>query len=192
MSPQQSNRQVLLEATLRCLEELPPERVTARVIAGEARANLASITYHFGSKEGLVTEAIILGLDRWLAEVESDLDGLEPVAPSERFQHAADAIVRTRDRHETLARHFIGALARAQYDMQVRDLLADGFRRTRPLLAQLLQLGDDDTASDAAGLVLAMFYGQLLQSLLAPDLAIDGGRMLTAQRRFRALLPQDG
>ena len=73
MSPQRSNRAQLVEGTLRCLERLPPERITARAIAAESRANLASIAYHFGSKDDLVTEAVIEGLDRWLAEIESAL-----------------------------------------------------------------------------------------------------------------------
>ena len=49
MSPQRSNRQVLLEGALRCVERLPAERITARVIADESGANAASIVYHFGS-----------------------------------------------------------------------------------------------------------------------------------------------
>jgi hypothetical protein len=44
MSPQRSNRARLIEGTLRCLERLPHERITARVIAAESGANLASIS----------------------------------------------------------------------------------------------------------------------------------------------------
>lgn len=190
MSPQRSNRQVLLEATLRCLERLPAEQVTARAIAGEAGANLASITYHFETKDRLVTEAVILGLDRWLLEVQARLAELEPASsPTARFRDASAVIRATRDSHESLARHFVNALARAQHDLALRELMADGFRRTRPQLAQVLMLGRDRAADDAAGLVLSMFYGELLQTLLAPDLAIDGQRLTTAQRRLREVLP---
>jgi AcrR family transcriptional regulator len=66
VSPQRSNRDALLEGALRCLERLPPERITARTIAAESGANPASIAYHFGSKDNLITEAAITGLDRWL------------------------------------------------------------------------------------------------------------------------------
>ena len=54
MSPQRSNRQLLLDGALRCLERLPAEHITARAIADESGANLASIGYHFGSKEALL------------------------------------------------------------------------------------------------------------------------------------------
>src|SRR5918998_3796612 len=98
MSPQRSNRANLIEGTLRCLERLPPERVTARAIAAESGANLASISYHFGSKDELVTEAVIAGLDRWLAEIARRLDELGARAPEERFR-AAFAVVADSRRH---------------------------------------------------------------------------------------------
>ena len=54
----------------------------------ESGANLASINYHFGSKDDLVTEAVIEGLDRWLEEVASGLGDVESQAPAERYRRA--------------------------------------------------------------------------------------------------------
>lgn len=88
-----------------------------------------------------------------------------------------------------LARGFVAALARAQHDDQVRALLAAGFHRTRPELAAVLALGDDRAATDAAGLVLALFNGLLFQALLDPSLAIEGDRMRQAQARLGTVLP---
>jgi AcrR family transcriptional regulator len=192
VSPQRSNRASLIEGTLVCLEKLPPERVTARAITKESGANLASIAYHFGSKDNLVTEAVIEGLDRWLAEVTASLENLDAQDPVERYRLAGEAIETSRRRHAGLARNFIGALAKAQHDARVRQLLADGFRRTRPAVAALLGLGDDQAGEDAAGLILAQFNGLLFQALLDPDLAIDGDRMRQAQARFRGVLPEAG
>jgi AcrR family transcriptional regulator len=189
VSPQRSNRQQLLEGTLRCLERMPPESITARAIADESGANLASIGYHFGSKDELVTEAVITGLDRWLEQVATRLEHLEPQAPPTRLRRAGEVIEATRRQHAGLARTFLLALAKAQHDPRVRDRLAAGFRRTRPALAALLGLGDDQASEDAAGLVLALFDGLLFQTLLDPDLAIEGRRMHDAQARLRDLLP---
>jgi AcrR family transcriptional regulator len=183
MSPQQSNRGRLVEGAIACLERLPPERVTARAIAEESGANLASIGYHFGSKDALVSEAAVTGLDRWLEEIEEELGDLHG---------AFEAVERTRRRHAGLARHFVTALARAQHDARVRETLVDGFRRTRPKLASLLGLGDDEAGEDAAGLALSLFHGLLYQVLLDPGLAIEGRRMERAQARLsRALTPPD-
>lgn len=190
MSPQRSNRTQLIEGTLRCLEQLPPERITARAIATESGANLASIGYHFGSKDNLVTEAVIEGLDRWLDEVARGLGDLEQLAPPDRFRRAAEVIEATRQRHSGLARNFIGALAKAQYEPRVRYLLAAGFRRSRANVAMLLGLGTDEPGDDAGGLVLALFDGLLFQALLDPGLVIEGERMTQAQARLRAVLPE--
>lgn len=189
MSPQRSNRSNLIEGALRCLERLPPERITARTIAAEAGANIASITYHFGSKDNLVTEAVIEGLDRWLADIASRLDDLASRDPAARFRRAAAVIEESRRRHTGLARNFVGALAKAQHDDRLRELLAKGFRDTRPSLAAVLGLGDDQAGLDAAGLVLALFHGLLIQLLLDPALAIEGHRMEAAQIRLRKVLP---
>ncbi|MCI0688741.1 MAG: TetR/AcrR family transcriptional regulator [Sporichthyaceae bacterium] len=190
MSPQRSSRAKLVEGTLRCLERLPADRITARAIAAESGANLASIGYHFGSKDELVTVAVIEGLDRWLDEVAAGLAELPATgSPSARYRRAGAVIEATRHRHAALARNFVGALAKAQHDDQVRRLLAAGFRRSRPSVAGLLGLGEDQAGQDAAGLVLALFDGLLFQSLLDPALAIEGERMQQAQARLRTILP---
>ena len=189
MSPQPSNRSTLIEGTLRCLERLPPERVTARAIAEESGANLASIAYHFGSKDKLVTEAAIEGLDRWLAEIDRGLGELASQEPATRFRGAAEVIETSRERYLGLARNYVGALAKGQHDAQIRETLAAGFHRTRPNLASVLGLGGDQAGEDAAGLVLALFHGLLVQVLLDPALAIDGRRMQRAQARLLRVLP---
>jgi hypothetical protein len=85
-------------------------------------------------------------------------------------------IGQTRRRHTGLARNFVGALAKAQYDSRIRALLAEGFQRSRPRVAVLFGLGDDRAGLDAAGLVLALFDGLLFQALLDPGLAVEGDR----------------
>ncbi|MGH2988016.1 MAG: TetR/AcrR family transcriptional regulator [Solirubrobacterales bacterium] len=192
MSPQRSNRSNLIEGTLRCLERLPPERVTARAIAAESGANLASIAYHFGSKDELVTQAAIEGLDRWLAEVAAGLGEVGSQEPAARLRRAGEVIETSRKRHTGLARNYVSALAKAQHDPRVKATLAEGFRGSRPEIASLLGLGSDRAGRDAAGLVLALFHGLLLQVLLDPSLAIEGERMQRAQARLLRVLPERG
>jgi hypothetical protein len=98
-------------------------------------------------------------------------------------------IERSRRRHTGLAKNFVGALAKAQHDPRIGELLAAGFRRTRPNVASLLGLGDDRAGEDAAGLVLALFNGLLFQVLIDPGLAIEGNRLERAQARLLRVLP---
>jgi hypothetical protein len=95
----------------------------------------------------------------------------------------------TRRRHTGLAKNYVGALAKAQHEPRIRKLLAEGFHHSRPNVASVLRLGDDRPGQDAAGLVLALFHGLLLQVLLDPALAIDGDRMARAQVRLLSVLP---
>jgi AcrR family transcriptional regulator len=187
MSPQRSHRDQLIDGALRCLKRLPAERITARAIAEESGANLASIAYHFGSKDGLVTAAVIEGLDRWLAEVERALAALESGARAERFRQAKAVIERTRRRHVGLVRNFVTALAMAPHDPLVRVQLVSGCRRTRPAVAALFELGSDQAGRDAAGLVLAMFYGLMIQVQLDSGLAIAGKRFDAAMGRMMGI-----
>ncbi|MCP2328244.1 AcrR family transcriptional regulator [Hamadaea flava] len=187
--PQHSNRGELIDGVLRCLERLPWDKVTAREIAAESGANLASITYHFGSKDALMTAAVVEGLDRWLAEIAAALGDLAGHDPTIRFRRTAEAIAATRRRHEGLARMFVGALARSQHDDRVRGLLTEGFRRSRADVARVLGLGTDALGEDAGGVALALFDGLLLQALLDPGLAIDGDRLVAAEARLRDRLP---
>ena len=64
-------RQRLLDATRRCISAKGLAATTSRDITAEAAANLAAITYHFGSKDELVAEAL-----------------LEHVAPDDLLSHA--------------------------------------------------------------------------------------------------------
>jgi AcrR family transcriptional regulator len=150
---------------------------------------IAARKYHFGSKDDLVTEAVIEGLDRWRDEVANGLGDLASTEPAARYRRAGEVIEASRRRHTGLAKNFIGALAKAQHDPRVRERLATGFRRTRPNVAALLHLGSDQAAEDAAGLVLAQFNGLLFQALLDPGLAIEGERMQRAQVRLLRVLP---
>ena len=138
MSPQRSNRQNLLDGALRCLERLPIDRITARAIADESGANLASIAYHFDSKDALITAAVIEGLDRWLAEIERALAAVESGTGGERFRRANAVIEQTRLRHVGLVRSFVAALAMAQHGCGGPGSARAGFRRTRPAVARLL------------------------------------------------------
>jgi AcrR family transcriptional regulator len=162
--------------------------VTARAISEESGANLASINYHFGSKDNLLTAAVIEGLDRWLVDISERMGELESVAPRERLSRAART-VEPGDRSRTgLAQNFMIALARAQHDTTIRKMLTDGVRRTRPAVTQLIGLGDDDTGQHAGGLLLAMFYGLLFQVLLDPELALEGIQTERALERLLSAL----
>src|SRR6266513_2317004 len=56
---QPSHREQLVKGAIKCLQTKGYARTTTRDIAAASGANLASIGYHFGSKEALLNEAMI-------------------------------------------------------------------------------------------------------------------------------------
>src|SRR6516162_9298369 len=60
----------LRRAALHCIAQRGYAATSSRDIAREARANVASINYHFGSKEALVTEALGECFGMWNQRVE--------------------------------------------------------------------------------------------------------------------------
>lgn len=59
------HREDLLEGAKKCLVEKGFVRTTARDIVKASGANLASIGYHYGSKDALMTEAFIAVIQEW-------------------------------------------------------------------------------------------------------------------------------
>lgn len=178
---------------MRCIAAMPLEQISARTLASESGANLASIGYHFGSKEGLLTAAVAAGLDRWLDEIGArldDVDGTGTVA--DRFLRAAEAVDAGRAENAGTTRAFVVALTRAPHDKAVAEALTAGFSRTRPRVAALLGLGADDIGTDAGGLVHAMFVGLLVQSLVSEQLDLDGGRVVNGLHRIADALSPNG
>jgi AcrR family transcriptional regulator len=187
MSPQRSNREALIDGALQCLAENPAANVTARDIANRSNANLASIGYHFGSKNGLLAEAMVEGFRRWFGEVALALAELPLSDPSARLRRAVEVVSMGAERHVGLARAFLAALASAPHDVRVRGPLAESYRESRVAVAGLIGLGEDEAGEDAAGLLLALFDGLLIQALLDPSRELSPARVASAQARLADL-----
>ena len=67
-------RQLILEATVDCIEKHGLESVTTRRIAVQAGTNLASINYHFRSKEHLLQEVLAMTIKHMLQDVFEAID----------------------------------------------------------------------------------------------------------------------
>src|SRR5262252_5087786 len=82
------HREDLLAGAVRCLREKGYSRTTARDIVAASGTNLASIGYHYGSKDALLNQALIKAIDRWGDELQAALTTeADPAAgPMERFE----------------------------------------------------------------------------------------------------------
>ena len=65
-----NHREALLEAAKRLLREQGYAHTTARDLVAASGTNLASIGYHFGSKEALLTEALGEAFEEWTERLD--------------------------------------------------------------------------------------------------------------------------
>src|SRR6516225_8339006 len=68
--------QRLLEATIELLSKRGGEALTLREITDAAGANVAAVSYHFGSKEALIKRAVEYAIDRIIDAQAAELDAL--------------------------------------------------------------------------------------------------------------------
>lgn len=70
-------RERLLDAAERLLSILPMDEVSVRDITVAAKTNIASVNYHFGSKQALIMEVVHRRMQLYSAQRESTLVELE-------------------------------------------------------------------------------------------------------------------
>src|SRR5512140_2849807 len=74
MPEKTATRQLILEAVVTCIEKDGIDKVTTRKIAVEAGTNIASINYHFRSKDELMAEALSMTIKHMLEDVFVAID----------------------------------------------------------------------------------------------------------------------
>src|SRR5215218_1592676 len=89
------HREDLLAGAKRCLFERGYAHTTARDIVAASGTNLASIGYHFGSKEALLNAAMIGAIEEWGEEMERALtpDTAPAAAPLDRFEETWTRVI---------------------------------------------------------------------------------------------------
>ncbi len=182
-------RQRLLDATRRCVRHRGLARTTSRDITGEAEVNLAAITYHFGSKDELVAEALLEGLQEWLAPALDALAGADD--PGSGMLAAMQALTATFEDHRDEAPAYLEALVQAprlpDLHAGVVELWADLRRLLAAQIADLRQagsLGDWVEPEAMAALLLAVANGVVLQASVDPD----GPELTAVAGQFAGLL----
>lgn len=193
------HREDLLAAARRLLESKGYARITARDLVAESGTNLASIGYHFGSKEGLLTEAIGTAIDEWTERLAAIAMADPDAAPLQRAQTTWSALLVNLPKHRALLLSFVEAMAQAERTPALREQFAELYRGMRARVAQLVAqtLGGAVTADDPRALaiaswVIAVCDGLALQWLLDPDGApsaadLNAGHLLMWQESLRVL-----
>lgn len=159
---------------------------TARDIVAASNTNLASIGYHFGSKEALLSAALLEAFEEWGAE----LDRVMTAAGSDqttagRLEAMWSGVLESFSSHRPLWVAGIEAFSLAERMPDLREKLATAYQRARPSLGALAvpdEQPDHPTRLAAGSFLLAVMTGLTVQNLLDPPAAPTAGDLLSAVR----------
>jgi AcrR family transcriptional regulator len=185
----------LLQGTLACLRSRGLAATTSRGIAAAAGVNVAAITYHYGSKDELVAQALLHAVRAWLEPARQVLT--RAGAPAAIAVEAIELLRRSFDEASELLPAYFEALLQAprraslrqgveQLLGELRVLLRAGMQRQQA--AGLLPAWVEPDAM--AALFLALADGVALHAALGPA-SVDQAA-IAGQVAHLLLAAQDG
>jgi AcrR family transcriptional regulator len=184
------NRDALLAGAKRCLYEQGYARTTARDIVAASGANLASIGYHFGSKEALLVEAMAAAMQDWSDELRraiatTNVD--QDATMSERLESAVTTLVGLLAGHRKLWMATYEILPQIDRSPRLRTLIAAAYEQgRRGLAALLLNVRESQVGADEMRTVGSLFFvlvsGLITQWLVDPQRAPDADDLMRAMR----------
>ncbi|WP_030971278.1 TetR/AcrR family transcriptional regulator [Streptomyces sp. NRRL S-1824] len=164
------HREDLLEGAKRCLLEKGYTRTTARDIVAASGTNLASIGYHYGSKEALLNLAFLKVTEEWgelLTKQPDDAgrgDG-SAQAPLDQFRDVWERVIGSYERTRAVWQLQMEVVSRVDSDPELQKALAGPQREGRNGLAENM-LGIDPETDPERARVAGLFCQALLAGVM--------------------------
>jgi AcrR family transcriptional regulator len=182
-----SHRDQLLQGAIECLRTKGYARTTARDIAAAANANLASIGYHFGSKEALLNEAITRTCEEWTTRLGEAAFSSGSELPLEQMTASWVAMLNSFEELRPVLIGLVEAVGQSAWSDDLRQELAAHYKASREQVASMVRasLGKEaeDAGTDAnvvASFLIAVCDGLVLQWLLDPDATPTGDQLISS------------
>ncbi|MCX5385856.1 TetR/AcrR family transcriptional regulator [Streptomyces sp. NBC_00083] len=196
------HREDLLEGAKRCLLEKGYARTTARDIVAESGTNLASIGYHYGSKEALLNLAFLKLTEEWGDAVadsreaagEGGADSAD-LPPLERFERGWAKVIDSYEQSRPVWKLQMEIVSRLDSDPDLQKALAGPQLEGRAGLAEgflgLDQDADPERARLAGTFFQALLAGVMVQWMVDPTTA-PSARELTEGLKIVMGIDGDG
>ena len=185
------HREDLLEGAKRCLLEKGFARTSARDIVAASGTNLASIGYHYGSKDALLVQAYVQAMQEWADEFAPGTAGgigLEAATSTiERFEMVWNRILELFPERKPLWALSVEVAVHAEDLPQMRE----GLSKAQPFgwsaLVALFHGVDESEVDEQMAVTLGRFYAALLNGvmslwLFSPETAPSGHDLAEAMR----------
>jgi AcrR family transcriptional regulator len=187
-----ATKTALLEAAKQLIRERGYAGTSVRDLAAASGTNLAAVNYHFGSREKLLTQALLESFLEWtdsIGQVSSQLASTDPNAgPLEHMAAQARPILA--ELPERLPLFVVGleALLQAQRSPELLSQLAAHYAEQRRRASEFIIAGTSGYESPhnerpprmvevAASFMMAVTDGLMLQSLLDPEAIPTGDEL---------------
>ncbi|MGW7508803.1 TetR/AcrR family transcriptional regulator [Streptomyces massasporeus] len=182
------HREDLLEGAKRCLLAKGFLRTTARDIVKESGTNLASIGYHYGSKDALLAQAYVEMVEGMSDAFEGGGELRGEPGSLERFAEVWANIIGTMRDPGSMWRLSTEIVAMGDQLPEVRDHLARAQREGARGIVTLFHGGPEEDVTDEQVDTLGYFYLTLMMGLMAqwtfdPKSAPEAGQLAAGLRQ---------
>ncbi|MFB7736556.1 TetR/AcrR family transcriptional regulator [Streptomyces sp. NPDC056112] len=194
------HREDLLGGAKRCLLQKGFVRTTARDIVKESGTNLASIGYHYGSKDALLVQAYVSLIEEMGDRFEPGwgAGGTTQAPPGslERFREVWANIIRSMPESRAVWLISFELILQGDRLPEVRKMLVEAQSQGRsgllPLFNGLPEAEQSEEVVDTEGrLYQTLLQGLMVQWLFDPDSATDAGQLTEGLRRVIAGTERD-
>ena len=182
-----SSKDRLLQGALTCIAQQGYAATSSRDIARAAGANVASINYHFGSKDALVNAALSQCFGMWNQRVERAFEAAAGLAPRDQLGAILRAAIDSFADLRSSVHACVESYAPALRSQELRERLAAGYAGVRESAIRLAtqHMGDAGMAAPQnlaaiASVLMAVCDGLMLQWIADPQATPNGAETLDA------------
>ncbi|MCB5182921.1 TetR/AcrR family transcriptional regulator [Streptomyces antimicrobicus] len=180
------HKEDLLEGAKKCLVEKGFVRTTARDVVAASGANLASIGYHYGSKDALLTQAFVELVQEWGENFSPERPG--EGGSLERFRGVWEGVLAHREQARPVWGASLEVALQPERLPELRALLAASQGEGRRGLVSLLTDLPEEDLTDRDVRTLGAFYQALLNGLMVqwmfdPESAPSAEELTEGMRR---------
>ncbi|MEU9170215.1 TetR/AcrR family transcriptional regulator [Streptomyces sp. NPDC048420] len=161
------HREDLLEGAKRCLLEKGFVRTTARDIVKESGTNLASIGYHYGSKDALLTQAFVELVQEWGEAFDpAGARDAEAGGSLERFRGVWTRMLENMDASRPVWAASLEIATQGERVPELRKMMVEAQIEGRSGLVAMFTGLEESTLDERTVRTLGGFYQALLNGLM--------------------------
>jgi AcrR family transcriptional regulator len=184
------HREDLLEGAKRCLLEKGFVRTTARDIVKESGTNLASIGYHYGSKDALLVQAYVALIEETGDRFDpgADARATAPAGSLERFREVWASVIRALPESRAVWMLSFELILQGDRLPEVRTMLSEAQEQGRSGIVSLFngipeEELDKETVESEGRFYQTLLQGLMVQWIFESGTATDADQLTEGLRR---------